>query len=71
MSAESDAVTAILVEELADVTPAMLDAGSAAALAISTRLDARGRRQPTGATTAQELTAVWRAMLASKLGLPR
>ncbi len=64
---DGDAIAAIIAEELAEVTPAMLEAGSAAALAVSTVIDPRGRRQPSGATTAQELSAIWRAMLAAKL----
>ena len=63
-------LTAIVIEELSDVTPTMLEAGSAAALAISTCVDARGRRQLSGATTAQELAAIYIAMLAAKLGEP-
>ena len=70
MSEHSAAVYDILVDELAEVTPAMIDAGSAALLEADTVVDHQGRRQPRMTTEAARLAAVWRAMLAAKLDSP-
>lgn len=65
-------IGAILAEELAEVTPAMLDAGSKAAeiASVEWRSDSRGRRhrEPRMTSEADHLTGIWRAMLAAKLG---
>ncbi len=75
MSAAIDAVRAILIEELSEVTPAMLDAGVSAQLEVTTFIDGRGRRQlKTGLAEVAsdiEFTAIWQAMLAAALGEPR
>jgi hypothetical protein len=60
--ADTFAYTAILIEELRECTTRMIDAGS---LAL-TRL-----RDKPMTKESERLTAIWRAMLAAKLGEPR
>lgn len=62
-------VLGVLAEELAQVTPAMVEAGSRAWYAATVEYDQRGRRQPRQTSAADTLTAIWRAMLAAKLGI--
>ncbi len=71
MSAPAPDVLGILIDELSEVTPAMVDAGVAAVLDVTTTIDSRGRRQPTAANAATEFSAIWRAMLAAKLSAHR
>jgi hypothetical protein len=59
---DTEAVTAILIEELSKCTTRMVDAGS---LAL-TRL-----RDKPMTKESERLTAVWQAMLKAKLGEPR
>lgn len=63
-----DKALQILAEELAEVTPAMIDAGQRALAALTIRTDSRGRRHfVANVTAADELVAIWRAMLRAKL----
>lgn len=61
-------IRTVLLEDLALITPAMIEAGSRAQFEISTYIDQRGRRQLIkNVSAAVELAAIWQAMLAAKL----
>lgn len=64
------AVSEILVGELVGVTEAMLDAGSRAETALLVDAAPDGRRRLRPVREDQRLAAIWRAMLAVKLGTP-
>ena len=55
------------LRELSEVTPAMLDAGSAIAYDISVERMQDGKTRAHPVTEAAYLTAIWRAMLRVKL----
>ena len=61
------AVRDIIAAELAEVTPAMVEAGSRAADQVTLYIDHRGKRQLRSTTEAALMVAIWRAMLAAKL----
>ena len=63
-------VWGILAEELAAVTPAMIEAGSKAAQDVTVMRDGRRGLVLRMHTEAELMAAIWRAMLAAKLGGP-